>query len=34
MIKIREINKDENEFLREMLYEAIYFAGETKKLPK
>lgn len=32
MIEIREIKPDEYEFLREMLYEAIYFPFE--KLPK
>jgi len=34
MIEIREIKQDEREFLREMLYEAIYFADESKRLPK
>ena len=34
IIKIREIKKDEYEFLREMLYEAIYFPDENQKLPK
>ncbi len=34
MVEIREIKKDEYEFLRDMLYEAIYFADENKKLPK
>ena len=34
MIEIREIKPVENEFLREMLYEAIYLADENKKPPK
>lgn len=34
MIEIREIKNDEHEFLREMLYEAIYFPDENQKLPK
>lgn len=34
MFEIREIKQDEYEFLREMLYEAIYFVDETQKLPK
>ena len=34
MTEIREIKQDEYEFLREMLYEAIYFADENQKLPK
>ncbi len=34
MTEIREIKKDEYEFLREMLYEAIYFPDENQKLPK
>ncbi len=34
MIEVREIKKDEYEFLREMLYEAIYFPDENQKLPK
>jgi ribosomal protein S18 acetylase RimI-like enzyme len=33
MIEIREIKPDETEFLREMLYAAIYFADEGKQLP-
>ena len=32
--EIREMKPDEYEFLREMLYEAIYFADENQKLPK
>ena len=34
MTEIREIKENEYEFLREMLYEAIYFADENQKLPK
>jgi len=34
MVEIREIKPVEYEFLREMLYEAIYFADENQKLPK
>jgi ribosomal protein S18 acetylase RimI-like enzyme len=34
MIKVREIKPDESEFLREMLYEAIFFADESERLPK
>ena len=34
MVEVREIEKDEYEFLSEMLYEAIYFADENQKLPK
>ncbi|HVE55327.1 MAG TPA: GNAT family N-acetyltransferase [Pyrinomonadaceae bacterium] len=34
MMEIREINPAEHEFLRDMLYEAIYFADEDQKLPK
>lgn len=33
-VEIREIKKDEHEFLREMLYEAIYFSDENQKSPK
>lgn len=34
MVEIRELKPVEYEFLREMLYEAIYFADENQKLPK
>lgn len=34
MPEIREIKSDEDEFLREMLYEAIFFADEAERLPK
>lgn len=34
MSEIREINSTEYEFLREMLYEAIYFPDEIEKPPK
>lgn len=34
MFKIREMKPDEYEFLREMLYEAIYFVNEAERLPK
>ena len=34
MTEIREIKADESDFLREMLYEAIYFADESERLPK
>ena len=34
MVEIRELKPGEYEFLREMLYEAIYFADENQKLPK
>ncbi|HEX8564850.1 MAG TPA: GNAT family N-acetyltransferase [Pyrinomonadaceae bacterium] len=34
MFEIRELKSGEYEFLREMLYEAIYFADENQKLPK
>ena len=34
MFEIREIKPDEHDFLREMLYEAIYFADENARLPK
>lgn len=34
MVEIREIKPVEYEFLREMLYEAIYFADENQRLPK
>jgi ribosomal protein S18 acetylase RimI-like enzyme len=33
MTEIREIKPNEYEFLREMLYEAIYFPAGTEKLP-
>jgi [ribosomal protein S18]-alanine N-acetyltransferase len=33
MIEIREIKPNEYDFLREMLYEAIYFPAGTEKLP-
>ena len=32
MIEIREIKPDETEFLREVLYAAIYFADDRKRL--
>ena len=34
MADIREIRRDEYEFLREMLYEAIYFDEENSRLPR
>jgi ribosomal protein S18 acetylase RimI-like enzyme len=34
MVEIREIKSVEYEFLREMLYEAIYFADENQKPPR
>lgn len=34
MFEIRELKPGEYEFLREMLYEAIYFADKNQKLPK
>lgn len=34
MTETREIKAVENKFLREMLYEAIYFPDENQKLPK
>lgn len=34
MTEIRELKESEYEFLREMLYEAIYFPDENKRLPK
>jgi ribosomal protein S18 acetylase RimI-like enzyme len=34
MVEIRELKSGEYEFLREMLYEAIYFADENQRLPK